>query len=378
MRRAAFAVVRSLASALGAARGALPRAPPPIGTLGAARRTLATSALGHHGRNGTLPWTAVDDAFGRRVGAARVTRSAMGSTRGFAAEALKVYKPTSPGQRGRITTSRDHLWKGKPLKALTVGLRKKGGRNNAGRITVWHQGGGHKRLYRIIDMKRRATTAAGTVRRIEYDPNRTTRIALVDFLDDAKGTKPCYVLAPDGVKPGSTIVSSTDGGVDIRPGNAMPLREIPPGTQIHNIELRPGQGGVLVRAAGTSATLVKKSEGGRRVGRRIRDGSSSLGRTEAGAAVLHGDDRDAEQRAAREQGVGQGWGGSMARDRPTTRGVAMNPVDHPHGGGEGRTSGGRPSVTPWGVYTKGTRTRNNKRTDNMRVARRPTGKKKKK
>ena len=213
MRGAAFAVVRSLASALGAARGALPRAPPPIGTLGAARRTLATSALGHHGRNGTLPWTAVDDAFGRRVGAAvgagrGATRSAMGSTRGFAAEALKVYKPTSPGQRGRITTSRDHLWKGKPLKALTVGLRKKGGRNNQGRITVWHQGGGHKRLYRIIDMKRRATTAAGTVRRIEYDPNRTTRIALVDFLDDAKGTKPCYVLAADGVKPGSTIVLS--------------------------------------------------------------------------------------------------------------------------------------------------------------------------
>ena len=176
-------------------------------------------------------------------------RSAMGSTRGFAG-GLKVYKPTSPGQRGRITTSRDHLWKGKPLKALTVGLRKKGGRNNAGRITVWHQGGGHKRLYRIIDTKRRATTAAGTVRRIEYDPNRTTRIALVDFLDDAKGTKPCYVLAPDRIKPGSTIVSSTDGGVDIRPGNAMPLREIPPGTQIHNIELRPGQGGVLVAPRG--------------------------------------------------------------------------------------------------------------------------------
>ena len=156
----------------------------------------------------------------------------MGSTRGFAAEALKVYKPTSPGQRGRITTSRDHLWKGKPLKALTVGLRKKGGRNNQGRITVWHQGGGHKRLYRIIDMKRRATTAAGTVRRIEYDPNRTTRIALVDFLDDAKGTKPCYVLAADG-RPSRAPT-----------GNAMPLREIPPGTQILAADgVKPGRVG---------------------------------------------------------------------------------------------------------------------------------------
>mmetsp|Transcript_1229 Transcript_1229/g.5308 ORF Transcript_1229/g.5308 Transcript_1229/m.5308 type:complete len:381 (-) Transcript_1229:1124-2266(-) len=380
MRRVAFAVVRSLASALGAARDALPRAPPPIGTLGAARRTLATSALGHHGRNGTLPWIAVDDAFARSVGAGRgATRSAMGSTRGFAAEALKVYKPTSPGQRGRITTSRDHLWRGKPLKALTVGLRKKGGRNNQGRITVWHQGGGHKRLYRIIDMKRRATTAAGTVRRIEYDPNRSTRIALVDFLDDAKRTKPCYVLAPEGVKPGSTIVASTDGGVDIRPGNAMPLREIPPGTQIHNIELRPGQGGVLVRAAGTCATLVKKSEigtGGADDGYatvRLPSGEQRLVLLSCMATVGTLSNAQHANRVLGKAGAVR-WLGV----RPTTRGVAMNPVDHPHGGGEGRTSGGRPSVTPWGVYTKGTRTRNNKRTDNMRVARRPTGKKKKK
>ena len=368
----ALSAVRGFTNALGAARDTLlPRATAPIRSLGTAR------AFTTHAGRGTLPWTTrVDDVLIALKSTAvqnLLHRPPGVFTRGFAAEAgsLKVYKPTSPGQRGRITTTRDHLWKGKPFKALTVGLRKKGGRNNQGRISVWHKGGGHKQLYRVIDMKRRATTAAGTVRRIEYDPNRSTRIALVDFLDDAKGTKPSYVLAAEGMRAGSTIVASTDGGVDIRPGNAMPLKEIPVGTNVHNIELRPGQGGKMVRAAGTSAVLVKKGEDGYATVR-LPSGEQRLVLLACMATIGTLSNAQHANRVLGKAGAVR-WLGV----RPTTRGVAMNPIDHPHGGGEGRTSGGRPSVTPWGVHTKGHRTRNSKRTDNMRVARRPTGKGKK-
>jgi large subunit ribosomal protein L2 len=280
-----------------------------------------------------------------------------------------VYKPTSPGQRGRITTARDGLWKGKPFKALTKGLTKSGGRNNRGRITVFHRGGGHKRKYRMVDFQRLVRGVTGTVRRIEYDPNRTTRIALVDF-ENASENKPAYVLATDGMSAGD-VVRAGDEDVDIRPGNAMPLGSMPAGTLIHNIELLPGQGGRLVRAAGATATLVKKGEDGYATVK-LPSGEQRLILLECYATVGVLSNREHQNRVLGKAGAKR-WLGI----RPTTRGVAMNPIDHPHGGGEGRTSGGRPSCTPWGVQTKGKRTRNNKRTDVFRVARRPSGKKKK-
>ena len=284
-----------------------------------------------------------------------------------------MYKPTSPGQRGRITTKRDNLWKGKPFKALTKGLTKSGGRNNHGLITVFHRGGGHKRKYRMIDFQRVIRGISGVVRRIEYDPNRTTRIALVDFDHGEEGngkvtTK--YVLATDGMK-GGDVISAGDENVDIRPGNAMPLSAMPAGTLIHNIELLPGQGGRLVRAAGATATLVKKGEDGYATVK-LPSGEQRLILLKCYATVGVLSNREHGNRVLGKAGAKR-WLGI----RPTTRGVAMNPIDHPMGGGEGRTSGGRPSCTPWGVQTKGKRTRNNKRTDVFRVARRPSGKKKK-
>ena len=281
----------------------------------------------------------------------------------------QVYKPTSPGQRGRITTARDGLWKGKPFKALTKGLTKSGGRNNRGRITVFHRGGGHKRKYRMVDFQRLVRGVTGTVRRIEYDPNRTTRVALVDF-ENASENKPAYVLATDGMSAGD-VVRAGDEDVDIRPGNAMPLGSMPAGTLIHNIELLPGQGGRLVRAAGATATLVKKGEDGYATVK-LPSGEQRLVLLKCYATVGVLSNKAHQNRVLGKAGAKR-WLGI----RPTTRGVAMNPIDHPHGGGEGRTSGGRPSCTPWGVQTKGHRTRNNKRTDGFRVARRPSGKKKK-
>ena len=257
---------------------------------------------------------------------------------------------------------------GKPFKALTKGLAKSGGRNNRGRITVWHRGGGHKRKYRMVDFQRLMRGVTGVVRRIEYDPNRTTRIALVDF--EGEGNKPAYVLATDGMKSGD-VVDAGDENVDIRPGNAMPLRSMPAGTLIHNIELLPGQGGRLVRAAGATATLVKKGEDGYATVK-LPSGEQRLILLECYATVGVLSNREHQNRVLGKAGAKR-WLGI----RPTTRGVAMNPIDHPHGGGEGRTSGGRPSCTPWGVQTKGKRTRNSKRTDVFRVARRPSGKKKK-
>ena len=275
----------------------------------------------------------------------------------------QVHKPTSPGQRGRITTYRANLWKGKPYKPLTKGLIKSGGRNNCGRTTVWHRGGGHKRLYRVVDFQRKLRDVAGVIRRIEYDPNRTARIALVDF----EGHRPAYLLAVDGMKPGETILAG-DTGVDIRPGNSMPLETMPVGTLVHNIELRPGQGGKLARAAGTVATLVKKGVDGYAVVR-LPSGEQRLVLSRCFATVGTLSNREHHNRVLGKAGAKR-WLGV----RPTTRGVAMNPVDHPHGGGEGRTSGGRPSCTPWGVQTKGKKTRSSKRTDVFRIVRRPTGK----
>lgn len=281
----------------------------------------------------------------------------------------QVYKPTSPGIRGRIITSREHLWKGRPYKPLCVGLRKTGGRNNQGRITVWHRGGGHKRLYRMIDFKRKVHDVSGVVRRIEYDPNRTTRIALVDY----EGVKePAYLLAVDGMKAGDVVRTAGKEEVEIRPGNALPLNAIPVGTSIHNIELYPGRGGQLVRAAGTAALLIKKDDDTGYATVKLPSGEQRLILSRCYATVGMLSNREHANRKLGKAGAKR-WIGV----RPTVRGVAMNPIDHPHGGGEGRTSGGRPSCTPWGVQTKGKRTRNNKRTDKYRVSRRPTGKAKK-
>ena len=309
---------------------------------------------------------AVNGAAMRAAAAATGTTGmgARGARRGFAsstsADGMKAYKPTSPGQRGRITTTRVHLWKGKPMKALTVGLRKRGGRNNAGRITVWHKGGGHKRLYRVIDFKRDLEGTRGVIRRLEYDPNRTTHIALVDY---EGGHKSRYVLAPHGAQAGDAMESGPES--DIKVGNALPLKNIPLSTTIHNIELVPGRGGQICRSAGSSATLIKKGDDGYCVVR-LPSGEQRLVLEACKATIGMLSNRGHQNRNIGKAGANR-WRGI----RPTTRGVAMNPIDHPHGGGEGRTSGGRPSCTPWGVHTKGHRTRNNKRTDQFRVSRRP-------
>ena len=291
---------------------------------------------------------------------------------------LKAYKPTTPGFRGRVITDRSKLWKGKPLKALTKGLTKRGGRNNSGRITVWHKGGGHKRLYRMIDFKRDLFGVNGVIRRIEYDPNRTTRIALVDYPD---GIKPRYILAPEGARAGDVVASSggrptnsdddsvSSVSIDIRPGNAMPLSEMPIGTTVHNVELVPGRGGALARSAGASATLVKKGADGY-CAIKLPSGELRLVPSKCVATVGVLSNREHQNTIMGKAGAKR-WKGI----RPTVRGTAMNPIDHPHGGGEGRSKGNNQSVSPWGVNTKGKRTRNNKRTENMRLQRRPMNRK---
>jgi len=330
-------------------------------TTTAATRATAATATSARGRAGFASSTSFAGC-----GVAG-TSSGVPARRGYAGaagEGMKAYKPTSPGQRGRITTSRKMLWPGRPLKALTVGLKKTGGRNNAGRVTVWHRGGGHKRLYRMIDFKRDLTGVMGTIRRLEYDPNRSTHIALVDFED---GHKPRYVLAPHGAQPGDTLESGAES--DIKVGNALPLKNIPLQTTIHNIELYPGRGGQLCRSAGSAATLIKKGDDGYCVVR-LPSGEQRLVLEKCMATIGMLSNRGHQNRNIGKAGANR-WRGI----RPTTRGVAMNPIDHPHGGGEGRTSGGRPSVTPWGKHTKGARTRNNKRTDAFRVSRRPRNRK---
>ncbi len=266
--------------------------------------------------------------------------------------ALKSYKPNTPGQRGLILVSRESLWSGKPEKTLTVGLSKSGGRNNKGRVTSRRRGGGHKRLYRLIDFKRNHLEVPAKVERIEYDPNRSAFIALLSY-DDGKKS---YILAPQRLAVGDTVVSSAEA--DIKPGNALPLANIPVGTIIHNVELKPGKGGQIARSAGTYVQLVGRDQSYSIL--RLNSGEQRMTRSECMAtigAVSNPDNKNIKlAKAGRSRWLGK---------RPSVRGVAMNPIDHPHGGGEGKTSGGRHPVTPWGKPTKGKKTRTNKVTDRL-------------
>ena len=272
--------------------------------------------------------------------------------------ALKNFNPTTPSLRGTVLIERSGLWKGKPVKGLTEGKSHSGGRNNHGRITVRFRGGGHKQSYRIVDFKRRANWGMpATVERIEYDPNRTAFIALVKYSNN----EIAYILAPQRMKVGDVVIAGDKA--DIKPGNAMPLGAIPVGTVIHNIEIKPGAGGKVARSAGTFAQLVGKDAGLAQV--KLMSGEVRTVRSECMAsigAVSNPDNSNQELgKAGRSRWLGR---------KPHNRGVTMNPVDHPHGGGEGRTSGGRHPVTPWGKPTKGAKTRNNKRTDRDIVRRR--------
>ncbi|MBF9035748.1 50S ribosomal protein L2 [Rhodobacterales bacterium HKCCE2091] len=258
--------------------------------------------------------------------------------------ALKSYKPTTPGQRGLVLIDRSELWKGRPVKSLTEGLTKKGGRNNTGRITAFRRGGGAKRLYRVVDFKRRKFDVPALVERIEYDPNRTAFIALLRYHDGEQA----YILAPQRLATGDTVVAGDK--VDIKPGNAMPFSGMPIGTIVHNIELKPGKGGQIARAAGTYAQFVGRDGGYAQI--RLSSGELRLVRQECMATVGAVSNPDNSN-----QNLGKAGRTRHMGKRPAVRGVAMNPIDHPHGGGEGRTSGGRTPVTPWGKDTKGTRTR---------------------
>ncbi|MFQ5784062.1 MAG: 50S ribosomal protein L2 [Alphaproteobacteria bacterium] len=271
--------------------------------------------------------------------------------------ALKHFRPTTPSQRQLVLVDRSDLWKGKPVKALTEGLNKTGGRNNTGRITAWSRGGGHKRRYRIIDFKRSKFDVPATVERLEYDPNRTAFIALVRY-DDGELS---YILAPQRLKAGDKVISGER--VDIVPGNAMPMKNIPVGTIIHNIEMKPGKGAQIARAAGAYAQLVGKDAGYALL--RLSSGEQRMVRADCMAAIGAVSNPDNQNINLGKAGRPR-WKGR----RPVVRGVAMNPVDHPHGGGEGRSSGGRHPVTPWGKPTKGKRTRSNKKTDALIIRRR--------
>ena len=270
---------------------------------------------------------------------------------------LKSYKPTSPGQRQLVTVTRDELYNGKPEKTLTVGLSKSGGRNNTGRITSWHRGGGHKRKYRIVDFKRVKHDIQASIERIEYDPNRSSFIALIKYEDGQKS----YILSPQKIRVGDKVISGKK--VDIKPGNAMPISSIPLGTLLHNVELKPGKGGQIARAAGTYVQLIGRDQAYSIL--RLSSGEVRLVLSTCMATIGSVSNSDNKNRNDGKAGRSR-W---MGR-RPHVRGVAMNPVDHPHGGGEGRTSGGRHPVTPWGKPTKGKRTRSNKKTDRLIVRRR--------
>ncbi len=271
--------------------------------------------------------------------------------------AIRKFNPTSPGRRGMSVRDMRELTQKSPEKALTSSLTKKGGRNNTGRITLRHRGGGHKRRYRQVDFRRNKTGVPGKVVAVEYDPNRSADIALIHYVDGDKA----YILRPDKLGVGDQVVSSAHA--DIKPGNCLRLKYIPVGTVIHNVELKPGKGGQLVRSAGAGAqlqaregsyALIKLPSGEvRRVHVNCRATVGRIGNSEHGNLKLG--------KAGRKRHLGR---------RPHVRGVAMNPVDHPHGGGEGRTSGGRHPVSPWGMPTKGKRTRSNKRSDKFIVKRR--------
>ncbi|REC54924.1 50S ribosomal protein L2 [Rhodosalinus sediminis] len=259
--------------------------------------------------------------------------------------ALKSYNPTTPGQRGLVLIDRSDLWKGRPVKSLTQGLTKKGGRNNTGRITARRRGGGTKRLYRIVDFKRSKHDVQGVVVRIEYDPNRTAFIALIQYQDGEKA----YILAPQRLGVGDKVIAGKKA--DIKPGNAMPFSGMPIGTIVHNVELKPGKGGQIARAAGTYAQFVGRDGGYAQL--RLSSGELRMVRQECMATVGAVSNPDNAN-----QNIGKAGRSRYKGRRPAVRGVAMNPIDHPLGGGEGRSSGGRTPVTPWGKDTKGRRTRN--------------------
>ena len=271
--------------------------------------------------------------------------------------ALKTYKPTSPSRRQLVMVDRSELYKGGPVKTLTEGLTQKGGRNNAGRITARYQGGGHKRTYRMVDFKRRKRDVAATVERLEYDPNRTAFIALIKYEDGQLS----YIIAPQRLEVGDTVVTSATA--DIKPGNTLPLKNIPVGTIIHNIELKPQKGAQMVRSAGTYAQLVGRDGGYAQI--KLASGELRMVMDSCLAtvgAVSNPDNMNQVlSKAGRKRHMGK---------RPSVRGVVMNPVDHPHGGGEGKSSGGRHPVTPWGKKTRGPKTRKNKATDRLIIRRR--------
>jgi large subunit ribosomal protein L2 len=271
--------------------------------------------------------------------------------------ALKSYKPVTPSLRQLVLVDRSGLHKGKPVKNLTEGKHNTGGRNNHGHITGPHRGGGHKRRYRLVDFKRRKFDQPATVERLEYDPNRTAFLALVKYEDGEQA----YILAPQRLKAGDQVVSGLR--VDIKPGNAMPLANMPVGTIVHNVEMKPGKGGQIARSAGTYCQLVGKDAGYAQL--KLSSGELRMVRGECLATIGAVSNPD-------QQNVNYGKAGRMRwlGYRPVNRGVAMNPIDHPHGGGEGRTSGGRHPVTPWGKPTKGKKTRRNKSTDRFILRRR--------
>ncbi|SFP48644.1 50S ribosomal protein L2 [Sphingomonas rubra] len=277
--------------------------------------------------------------------------------------ALKQYNPTTPAQRGLVLVDKSQLWKGKPVKALTEGKTKTGGRNNKGHVTSRGIAGGHKQRYRFIDFKRRKWDAEGTVERLEYDPNRTAFIALVSYADGEQ----TYIIAPQRLAVGDKVVAAKK--TDVKPGNAMELGQVPVGTIVHNVEMKPMKGGQIARSAGTYVQVVGRDRG--MVIVRLNSGEQRYIHGECMAtvgAVSNPDNQNTNLgKAGRSRWLGK---------RPLTRGVAKNPVDHPHGGGEGRTSGGRHPVTPWGKPTKGARTRHNKSTDKMIIRSRHSTKRK--
>ncbi|MBI2833824.1 MAG: 50S ribosomal protein L2 [Acidobacteria bacterium] len=271
---------------------------------------------------------------------------------------IRKYKPTSAGRRFQTVQDFSDVTASQPYKPLTEPLGKSGGRNNHGELTSWWRGGGHKRAYRVIDFKRDKRDIPGKISTIEYDPNRSARIALVTYADGEKR----YILQPTGVKVGDTIVAGEN--VDILPGNALPLKNIPLGTMVHNVELKPGKGGQIARSAGSTVQLVAKE--GELASVKMPSGEIRLVNVACVATIGQVGNVDHENVSVGKAGRAR-WRGK----RPHVRGVAMNPVDHPLGGGEGKTSGGRHPVTPWGIPTKGYKTRGRKPSDRFIVQRRP-------
>ncbi len=275
--------------------------------------------------------------------------------------ALVKVKPTSPGRRAVVKVVTPDLYKGRPLAALVESQSKNAGRNNSGRITVRHQGGGHKQHYRVIDFRRNKDGIPAKVERIEYDPNRTAHIALLCYADGERR----YIVAPKGLVVGQQLLNGSDA--PIKAGNTLPLRNIPVGTTIHCIEMKPGKGAQLARSAGTSVQLLARE--GSYAQLRLRSGEIRRVHVDCRATIGEVSNEENSLRSIGKAGANR-WRGI----RPTVRGVAMNPIDHPHGGGEGKTAAGRDPVSPWGTPTKGYRTRRNKRTNNMIVRRRHANK----